>query len=400
MNFVVAKKIILNLIFIPLFWVLSYIIPKDNKLVILGSYFGYRFIGNPKFFYLYLCKSVNVPFRFVWITRNRKIYKQLKKEKRPVLYLYSFAGIYAILRAKYFIIGEAAQDITGTAFLLGKYYIIECWHATPLKNISRKECKGDSLYKKLFWFFMKKEFQLYNIVLACSDEAAKHMKVALYNKNVLVFGYPRNDIFFDKDLYNNRYKSKFFLANYEKVILYAPTFRDAEEEIEPFSYSFLINFNNYLKASNYIFLIKNHPISLFGKRIKVLNLSNIVDVSDMVDDIQDILIDTDLLVTDYSGVMFEYCLMKKPIVFYAYDYEKYISTSRDMLYDYFKEIVGPFALTEEDLFMLIKEVNNWFYCEQYQRDYDAFIDRFNLFRDGDSSRRLYEFVSLKIKGES
>lgn len=388
----ITNKIILNLIFIPFFWSFSYIVPKKKNLLVFGSYYGYKFTGNPKYFYLYLLRKKDSQYDPYWVTRNMAIYHELKKGLKPVAYLYSFSGIWKILRAEYLFIGEAAQDITGRTFLLGNFNIIESWHATPLKDISIRGKFNRTPYQKLFNFILYQELKLYEFVLSCSDSASKNLRSYFIKNDIQVLGYPRNDIFYDHRLSYRNYKNYLGLHRYHKTLLYAPTFRDHKNNVMPFSPKFLAKLNRYLKQNNYILLVKDHPISIFGRRLKNINLSHIRDVTDACDDIQELLIHADILITDYSGTIFEYCLINRPIIFYCYDYDDYLRNCRQMCYDYFREMPGPFARNEEALIPLIENAAQWFWQVTYKKRYNRLRDRFNKFQDGQSCERLYEYI--------
>lgn len=384
------KKILLNLFFIPFYWVFSYIVPKKDNLILFGSYLGYKFTGNPKYFYLYLLNKRNSGYSPFWITRDQKIYHTLKKDLKPVVYLYSFSGIWKILRAKYLLIEVVAQDITGTTFLLGNFNIINLWHGVGLKKLDF-DSRPKNLFYRLLYFFWSKEHELYNVVISSSTEFEATHKDYFKNNKIIVAGYPRNDIFFaDKKNVNFKYKNEF--KKYKKIIAYLPTFRDNLNSIEPFSKFNLIEINSYLLRNNYLFVIKSHPLpTLLANKSTFDNYSNIIDFSNKIDDPQELLVFVDILITDYSSAASDFCLMNKPIIFYPYDYEDYIK-NRELIYDYYKILPGPFANNEEEFLQKIKDIDNIFSDSLYQKKYLDYKLLFNKFIDGDSSRRIYELM--------
>jgi len=385
-------KITLNIFYFPLFYFFSYIIPKNKKLILLGSSHGLHFSGNTKYLYLYLIK--NEKNNFYWVTSNKEIYHELKLKKYPVLYFFSLKAFLYILRARYLVVENGAKDIVNVTLLNGRFNIIQTWHGTPLKKIAFDSfnVKNKSLYNKIFLYFYKKEVELYKIILACSVSSAKNLQSALLNnKNVKVLGYSRNDIFINKSLSYINYKQKLNLYKYDKIILYAPTFRDNKNILIPFSDKFLIQLNNFLKENNYILLIRAHPLA--GNEFKISNLDYIKNITKSVDDVQEILIYTDILIADYSSLIFDYSLSDRPIIFYSYDYDEYISNSREIYYDYFQEFPGPFAKNEKELLILIKNVEQWFNDVQYKEKYKVFRNKFHQFQDGKSCERLYKFIT-------
>ena len=145
-----------------------------------------------------------------------------------------------------------------------------------------------------------------------------------------------------------------------------------------------------MKDLNYVFLIKKH---INEKQIfNVNNFSNIIDVSDKVEDVQDLLVFTDILITDYSSVFFDFVLCDRPIIFYCYDFKEYLKNSRDMYYDYFEEMPGPFAKNQDELFQLLTSIEKLFIQNEYKEKYELFRKKFNYYLDGQSSERLYEHL--------
>ena len=360
-------------------------------MVLLGSAFGFEFIGNTKYFYLYLLNNLlnKNKLEYYWITRSKKIFFDFKIKKWPIVYLYSVRGLWLTLRAKYFLIEQSTQGITGINILFCRFNVFNFWHGVPLKKIFF----DDKFIKGFKYFFIKrKEWSIYKYILSKSNDSAKNIETGFKNKNVVKLGYPRDDVFFQKDLQYINYKKALKLENY-KIYCYIPTYRDKIKKYTPFGKVFLFELNKYFKKNNIMFLVKKHRDD--GVIEINNNLSNIMDVSDKVKDVQDLLIDTDLLISDYSSVVFDYVLLDRPVILYCYDYEKYINNCRNMYYDYFKDMAGPFAKNENELFSLIKNIKVWHSNKEYQIKYKEFKERFNLFKDGKSSERIYNFLINK-----
>lgn len=370
---------------------MSYIIPKKENSYLLGSKDCSKFFGNPKYFFLYLCKYQN-DCNFYWITSNKKILKDLKTRNLPVLYLYSLNGFIGILRSKFLIFTHGISDLSYSIMLPGKFNKIQTWHGTPLKKIEKGSIKNLDFTQKLLQRFIvnSKENRSYHTILAASEETKRIFNKVFENKNVSILGFPRNDVFFNNAILYDNYEKTLNLNKYEKVILYCPTFRDNPSSKIVFSADFLEKLNNYMKDLNYIFLIKKH---INEKQIfNVNNFSNIIDVSDKVEDVQDLLVFTDILITDYSSVFFDFVLCDRPIIFYCYDFKEYLKNSRDMYYDYFEEMPGPFAKNQDELFQLLTSIEKLFIQNEYKEKYELFRKKFNYYLDGQSSERLYEHL--------
>jgi len=206
-------------------------------------------------------------------------------------------------------------------------------------------------------------------------------------------GYPRTDIFFDKKQIYENYKNKFNLGQYDKVFVYCPTFRDFPNLKMPFSENFLTTLNNYLKEKNYIMLLKGHYWGKSNLNLKE-KYSNIIDVSKNVNDIQDLFVFTDIIISDYSSIFFDFVLQDRPIIFYCYDYNEYLK-NRKFYYDYYNDFPGPFAKNEDELLECIKTIDSIFKNNEYKEKYYKFKNRFNHYKDGKSCERLLNFLKSR-----
>lgn len=175
--------------------------------------------------------------------------------------------------------------------------------------------------------------------------------------NILSTGIPRTDVFFDKD---KQAKIKAKLAEElpftkgKKVILFAPTFRGNGQQSAFYPFERL-NFKKLYDAfhEDYVFLLKIHPFVQNKPAIPYEYTDFFYDVSDYRE-INDLLLITDELITDYSSVCFEYALLRRPIIFFAPDLADYMS-KRSFYFDYFDFIPGKFADDTPSLIEKLKE---------------------------------------------
>ena len=330
------------------------------------------------------------PFECFWITKNKNLVKDLKRKNLPVLYLYSLKGFISLIRANFLLTTHGSFDVSFYFYLPGKFIHIQTWHGTPLKKIGVKytPTKNNFYSNVLFKPYYFKDNQSWNLILSTSNELIEIYADAFENKKIKVLGYPRIDVFFDKQLIYHNYDDKLKLGNFEKIFLCCPTFRDIPNPHPLFSYEFLVELNTFFKKLNYVLLIKSHVYE--NLKINSKNLSNILDVSDKIDDIQELLIYADVLITDYSSVVFDFVLLDKPVIFYCYDFDEYLKKSRKMYFDYFTEFPGPFAKSESELFEYIKKINDIFETKEYHDKYIRFKNKFNTFSDGNSCGRLLD----------
>ena len=172
----------------------------------------------------------------------------------------------------------------------------------------------------------------------------------------------------------------------KKIILYAPTYRDDSRYNE----SLALNLEYLMEriSDNYVFVFKMHPFERGKIKIDKSLSSKVFDLSH--EEINDLLIVADILITDYSSLIFEYAILQKPMIFFAYDLEKYENELRGFYYNYTDFVPGPIAYTTEEVVELINK-NEW--------DFEIikkFAIRFNEHFDGRATER---FINEVLFGE-
>ena len=380
-----------------LLFLFSFVVPKQKNLMIMGGGDAKVFQGNPKYLLLYL--KNNKDFSCYWSAKSKDVISELIRKRIPYINPYSISGFFILLRAKYHFIEKSSYDTYYSHRISGWFNFIQTWHAIPTKFVGvdaaifLKENKEYMYENKFFNRFLKKikfySRQRYKYILSTSDYVSDIFKGAFENSNIIKTGYPRNDIFFNKDLVTEDFKKSFELDKYDRIFLYAPTFRDASLTVSPFSAK-IYELDRYLKQTNSCLIIKKHP---WEKNLQLTSdLTHIIDISKKDIDVQEILIHTDVLITDYSSVFFDFMSTKKPVIFYTYDYQDYLSKCRGMYYDFKQELQGPFADDEESLIDYIKSYEKWSINPDYIKKYNLVLDKFNSFQDANSSKRLIDFL--------
>lgn len=232
--------------------------------------------------------------------------------------------------------------------------------------------------------------RMYDYAIVSSQEIAKHYAegFGLSDENVVATGIPRTDIFMDRE-YAENVRNSFYdrypqLEN-KKIMLFAPTFRgngqmSAFYPTEAFS---PVEVYEQLKGE-YAIIIKLHPFCQERFEIPEEYKDVIIDLSDD-DELNDLLFVTDLLVTDYSSVVFEASLLNIPMMFYAYDLYDYIS-SRDFYYDFESFVPGKIVFSQRELVECIEKKD--FESEKVEGFKNKFFDHL----DGRSSQRVADLI--------
>ena len=200
-------------------------------------------------------------------------------------------------------------------------------------------------------------------------------------------GLPRMDYYFENHDLNelkSEFCKKYNVSQDKKIILYAPTFRDEKQYNNVFNFLDLNKFNESL-ADEYVLALRLHP------KIKDFYAENIssngeyVDVSDFESE-QELMLISDILITDYSSIMIEYAILNRPIVFFTYDLDSYLANERGFYYDFKTTVPGPIVCTSDELIDVIK--NDEFDKSKIS---DFVMTQFNQI-DGKSSCRVVDFL--------
>jgi CDP-glycerol glycerophosphotransferase (TagB/SpsB family) len=347
---------------------------KDNKYSDIKIYSlkypnknGITFISkgfidtNNKYLFLYcFIHKYNVTI----ITDNLKQIEELQNYNLPVIQLNTSKANKHIAQSKYLIFDQAYK----LDFFIHKNQItIQLWHGIGLKTLPKiSHIKYDYFISTSTW---------------TNDTNFNNIFIAKYYLNC---GYPRNDfllqkkdlplhlIFCDKDIYN--------IVKKDKIILYMPTFREyllnnsnSLYNIIPFNYE---EFNKSLKNISMKLIIKLHPSILsFFKDIKNRKFSNII-FHPAQGDIYPILKYTDILITDYSSVAYDFLLLDRPIIFFDYDRDIYEENMGGFLFDYNEFTPGIKVQTQNDLIGALvmedkykqerKEIKELFFDDTYK----------------------------------
>lgn len=347
---------------IPMF-LFSYIFPRCKNIWVFGSTFGYRFTDNPKYFYLFLNQDKNISVRAIWITKSNEIKTLLRSHGMEVYNIYSAKGIWYSLRAKVYLYDNYSKDIC--FWLSGGATKINLWHGIPLKKINQdnkfdKVRNPENKVQRLKWFLRRlSDEKPSHYVLTTSITLVPIFSSAFGTKNIIICGYPRNELFLNNSNYNIVSNEEKLLidkiCNYgKKIILYLPTFRQSETKI--FDIITMDVFNDFLIKHDMLFCIKPHHKSFLNQNIGEKTWSNILKIDSIVDPYP-LLNITDVLVTDYSSIYFDFLLRDKPIVFFDYDREEYICNSRELYFDYDSYTPGPKAKNMFDLMECLENIS-------------------------------------------
>lgn len=350
---------------LPVYW-LSFLFPRSKKIWLFGSTFGRRFADNPRYLYLYCSqhreeisdKNDGKDIRPIWISHNREIVSFLKSNGYEAYYHHSIRGIWYCLRAKVYLFDNYSKDIS--FWLSGGAVKINLWHGIPLKKIQADNLFDKVRHPKNRWERFKSfprrlsDEKPSHYVLTTSEYMRPVFESAFRTCNIFVIGYPRVDGFYRENV-NNLYTENEqasleqidkLLNGGNRMVYYMPTFRDSE--IDFFEVIDLNSFENFLKENKIIFCTKPHPKSKLKNVFESIESENIINIDAEADPY--VFVSRSMaLVTDYSSIYFDYLFTNKPIVFFNYDFEKYLNDSRELYFDYEEYTPGVKVNSQEAL---------------------------------------------------
>ena len=346
-----------------LFYPLSFLVPRTKKILVFGSYRG-AFNDNSKYLYIYANEHPE-NHRPIWISANRKTVQHIRSLGFESYWIGSPCGIWYALRGKDWFVSGYTSDILFC--LCGGAKVFNLWHGLPWKCIEFGIKKGTlakrySREDKWDVFFHPACFISPSYIISggefISDFFAKAFRVD--KKRCVSTGYPRNILLTQSkeqvlahieryELDSTKALSK-KLAEFELIYIYMPTWRDSQRNLFAKGID-LDALNQVMQEQNSLVIMKPHPNTILPAHTEYTNLV----FMDAAADVYAILPLTDVLITDYSSVMFDYPLMpNKGMILYQYDYDEYIA-EREFNFPLEGNIIGRKVTSFAELLDVIRK---------------------------------------------
>lgn len=382
---------------IVLYHIMCHVCPVKQNRIVFDSNLGKSYAGNPKYIYEHLMKNgYDLVWDCVWFYEDNPY--NIPGKSKQVQYG-RLRYLYYMATAKIWIFDSRQPE-----FLVrrkGTYYI-QTWHGTPLKKLALDMDdvfmvgeRDIDTYKKHF----RKNVGTWDYLISQNPFSSETFRRAFdFKKEMLEYGYPRNDILFleNSEEGMKRYRQKLGLPLDKKVILYAPTWRDDEfSEDDKYSFRPRISFEQLQKelGDEYVMIVKYHYLIMDA--VDWSPYEGFVYHFDHSRDIAELFLVSDILITDYSSVMFDYSILKRPMFFYAYDLNKYENELRGFYFSYTEEMPGPISTTTEELVRDIQSYDAKAYEEQYKK----FNEKYNCLDDGKSSERVLNLMKTLLSNK-
>ncbi len=318
--------------------------------------------------------------------KNAKVLFWLVPGKRKYMTYRNYWKLaYQIARSKVVVVDDFTP-ILNEVWAMDHRILIQLWHACgAFKTFGFTRVGKDGGPNQT-----STNHRYYNYAIVSSDEIRRFYAegFGIDVKNVKALGVPRTDDFF-KESYKSEIRAKLYeqypQLKDKKVILFAPTFRGNGAGTAHFPFD-KFNVKDVLSklGEEYMIIIKHHPFVEMKHPVDASVKDRVLDLS-TESEINDLLFITDLLITDYSSVIFEASLLNIPMLFYAFDLEDYV-VNRDFYYPFKNFVPGKIVRNVDQIVESIGQ-------EDYeQENVETFKHRFFDQLDGKSSERVADFI--------
>jgi CDP-glycerol glycerophosphotransferase len=268
---------------------------------------------------------------------------------------------------------------------------LQTWHGTPLKRVHH-----DVLWAppgRLAW--LDEDVARWDLLLSPNPASTPRLRQAFrYSGEVLESGYPRNDLLASPGCAaaGARQRAALGIPPEATVVLYAPTWRDDEvQAADPRPVPLGLDPATFCAglADDHLLLVRAH--TMVRELWQLPEQPRVREVT-FEPDVRDLLAAADVLVTDYSSLMFDYTITRRPVVFHAFDLERYASTTRGFYFDLVAEAPGPVVASSAEVVDAIRRLPE--VRREYAARYDAFRRRYTGLEDGHATDRVLARLGL------
>ena len=392
------KKIIHKMVLF-VYGIMRAILPVRPDVWIFGSNVGRNYSGNPRYIYEELVRrGEDRKHTFVWVFDHPEEFRSQVPGRVKIVKSNRFLNFYYITVA-----GTWVFDTRQNRHFVrrpGMRYLMT-WHGTPLKklaldmdSVSMSGNTDITSYKENF----RHDSSRWTSLISQNPFSSEIFRRAFaFSGRMFETGYPRNDVLFSENTPERirALRKQLGLPEGKKVALYAPTWRDNQFNSNgKYKFASAMDFGRLQKelGDEWVLIVKYHY--LVADQVDWSPYKGFCYAFDSSYDIARLYLAADLLITDYSSVMFDFSILKRPMLFFAYDLEDYRDSLRGFYFDFLAEAPGPVCTTNDELLAAWKNWNS----SEWQEKYDAFRAKYNPWDDGHASEKIADALLAKRKG--
>lgn len=324
--------------------------------------------------------------KLYWGVTDKSV--QLPEGGEPIV-IYTREWFEMLSRAEYLV-----NDIYFFSWFVKRPYqtYLQTWHGTPLKKIGRSYWEDRN--REPVWIDrMDRQAAGWDYLVTpnsfCTEKFTEEFR---YNGTVLEVGYPRNDVLaLPPAGLIDEVKKTLSIGSNKKVVLYAPTWRDSQSAkawvAEIVTFIDLQKLTQDL-GDDYVVLVRGHGHNARAGST-VGSSGSVIDVT-FYPEINDLYLIADLAITDYSSVMFDFAVTRKPMLFFAPDLQEYAEGVRGFYMDYESTVPGPVVFEADEVAGAITDLIGSDTSDNPQ--YQNFVERFCSNDDGHAASRVVDEV--------
>lgn len=371
----------------------------DSRLILFESYNGQSYACSPRAIYEYMLTDTRFDdCRFVWAFRQPDK-KTLPDTSRTVKVV---SGSREYMR----MCATAGVIIINSSFTEGvtlrrSQKLIQCWHGTPLKRLGcdlSDSTGGDQLNgawdnRRRYRQNARRATFMLSPSPVCSERLRSAFDLDALGRSDIIreTGYPRNDMLLGAGSEKIcSLREKFGIPEGKRVMLYAPTYRDNSHK-SGIGYvgENMLDFDILREQLGADWVVLFRPHYFIANAFDFSRFGGFVINAAEVDEVAELFLVSDLLITDYSSVLFDYAVLGRPMLFYMYDFDSYRDDIRGFYSDP-QELPGPIARTQAELMRELALLDG--YSARFGDKYAAFKRKYTPLDDGKAAQRAAELL--------
>lgn len=371
-----------------------------KRLILFESFNGKDISDNPFAIYKQLIQDDPTIKQSCYFSVKPAVYRRLAQTFPDVQLIKRFTPIWVwySARASFWVMNSRMpkwwKKNSGTVY-------IQTWHGTPLKklgvDIDNVEIPGNQTQQYHQQFI--DEANRWDYLIAPNQYSKDIFKSAFkFHHQFLDIGYPRNDMLYQQ---NNAttitiLKKQLLGRVPSKVVMYAPTWRDDDYQKQG-SYKFELPFN----LKDFFAAVDDETMLIIRPHYLVKDHINITGFQDRVkicadEDINELYLITDLLITDYSSVMFDFANLKRPMLFFPYDLSHYRDELRGFYFNYQSQnLPGPVVTTADQFYQALAIFKQRGEFPDFRKNLAEFNTKFCSWETGTASQKVSDLISNK-----
>lgn len=360
--------------------IINALFPVVKRKVLFIGYYGGQYGCNPKYLSEYFVAQGN-GWDIVWAFTEPKKYNI--PGIRKVKYL-SFRYLYELCTA-----GVVITNYRMTGMFRkreGQIYV-QTWHS----SLRLKMIEGDSeaSLPSHYVTMAKEDSRNIDVLLSgCRFSTEIFERAFWYGGKILGSGTPRCDVLFGNNEERIKaVKKRLAIGLESKVVLYAPTFRKNDNlSCYNIDYSRLVDTLETSTGADWQVLVRLHPHLKNHSGELLMGSAGVMDVT-AYDDIQELLMISDYLISDYSGLIFDYLITGRPCLLYVPDLDEYTKNDRDLYFN-IDELPFPTCKNNDDLSRAITNFSE----DEYNEKISLFLSLIGNYEDGNACERVYKYI--------